>query len=221
MKGTLYLAASPIGNLKDITLRVLETMQKADLIVAEDTRRTRKLLAHFNFHKPLISYHQHSSSRRLRSVIEELKKGKNIIFLTDAGTPGISDPGAQLVAKAYRDNISVMSLPGPSALTAAVSLAGFPLQDFLFLAFLPKKKGKQTLLRRLAQEKRAFVFFESPQRIGKTLKELSEFMPEAQIVIARELTKIYEEVIRGIVKEVANDLQKRNVKGEITVIVKP
>lgn len=218
--GILYLVATPIGNLKDITLRAIEVLGRVDLIVAEDTRRTQKLLNYFSLRKPLISYHQHSSSRRLQKIIEALREGKEVAFLTDAGTPGLSDPGFQLVAEALKDNFPVIVLPGPSALTAAISLAGFPLQSFSFLAFLPKKKGRQSLLRRLAEERKPFIFFESPKRLKKTLQELSGIMPGAETVVARELTKMHEEVIRGSLKEVANRLTGE-VKGEITVIIKP
>ncbi|PIY97055.1 MAG: 16S rRNA (cytidine(1402)-2'-O)-methyltransferase [Candidatus Kerfeldbacteria bacterium CG_4_10_14_0_8_um_filter_42_10] len=218
--GTLFIVATPIGNLQDITLRALETIKNADLVACEDTRQTIKLLNHYGIKKPLISYHQHSKLTRIDYLIQELKNGRSIAVVTDAGTPGISDPGTVLISKAIEEGIKVVPIPGPSAVITALSASGLRTDEFIYLGFLPRKKGRKTMLESLAQEKRTIVFYESPYRVVKTLEELKIVLGEDRnIVIARELTKMFEEIIRGKIKEVITKLTPQNTKGEFVVVV--
>ncbi|MFA6272398.1 MAG: 16S rRNA (cytidine(1402)-2'-O)-methyltransferase [Patescibacteria group bacterium] len=215
--GNLYTIATPIGNLEDITLRALKTLKEVDLIACEDTRHTLILLNHFEINKPLISYHQHSKISKIDYLIGELKAGKNVAVVTDAGTPGISDPGQVLINKAIENNISVIPIPGPSAVITALSAAGVPTDSFVYLGFLPHKKGRKTILDSFENEKRTIVFYESTHRIEKLLGELINILGDRKIVIARELTKIYEEFLRGTVTEVQENLKV--TKGEFVVII--
>lgn len=219
--GILYIVATPIGNLKDITLRALETLKSVDFIACEDTRVTIKLLNHYNIKKPLISYHQYSRLRKTDFIINKLKEGKNIALVTDAGTPGISDPGNQLVGEVIKNNIKAVPIPGPSALTALISIAGIDMQKFIFAGFPPHKKGREKFFREIVDSKIPAVYYESPYRIAKNLELLASLAPEKSIIIGRELTKMFEEIIRGQVKNAAEFMnQKRaQIKGEIVVII--
>lgn len=215
--GNLYTIATPIGNLDDITFRAINTLKEVDVIACEDTRHTLKLLNHYEINKPLVSYHQHSKVSKIDHLIEDLKSGKNIAIVTDAGTPGISDPGQVLISKAVEEGIKVIPIPGPSAVITALSAAGVPTDSFVFLGFLPHKKGRKTLIESLKEEKRTIVFYESPHRIEKLLGELKEVLGNRQIVVARELTKMFEEILKGTVEEVQGRL--KTIKGEFVVII--
>jgi len=216
--GKIYIVATPIGNLEDITLRALRILKEVDLIAAEDTRVIAKLLNHYSIKKPLTSVHEHSKSEKIKYLLEKAQTGSSVAFVTDAGTPGISDPGGFLVAEAVKVGIEIIPIPGPSAVAAALSIAGFHLNDFLFLGYFPKKKGRQTLLKKLQTEKWPVVFFESPQRIFKTLNMMEEFLGgEREIVVCRELTKKFETIYRGKISEI---LPQINPKGEFVVIIK-
>lgn len=220
----LYLVATPIGNLEDITLRALRILKEVDLIAAEDTRVTKILLDRYEIKKPLISYHEHSRLRKVDYLVEQLKAGKNIALVSDAGTPSISDPGGFLVEKAYEAGISVIPIPGPSALTTAVSICGFPADRFLFLGFLPKKKGRQSLLKNLGKrefsEIKMFVFYESPGRILRTLEDLKNFLGDKEIMIGRELTKKFEEILRGTISEAIVHFKEEKLRGEFVLCLK-
>lgn len=213
----LYIIATPIGNLSDITFRAIETLKLVDFIACEDTRVTSKLLARYVIRKPLISYFQHSKISKIDKIIALLTEGKEVALVTDAGTPGISDPGQALIKAALEAKIEVVPIPGPSAVTTALSISGFPTDEFVFVGFLPHKKGRQTKLKGLAQENRTIVLYESPYRIKKLLSELLEFCGDREVVVARELTKKFEEIYRGKISEVA---LKINPKGEFTVVIR-
>lgn len=218
----LYLVATPIGNLKDITLRALETLKAADVIACEDTRVTSKLLRAYEIAKPLVSLHEHTADRKIRDLVEALKGDRNVAYVSDAGTPGLNDPGGKLVEAAMAEGIPVTPIPGPSALTAAVSVCGFPMHDFTYVGFIPHKKGKQTELKAIADRRGATVFFESSHRILKTLESLATVLDGKRLVfVGRELTKMHETLYRGAIDEVLDKLQHTSVKGEFTVIIAP
>lgn len=217
--GVLYLCPTPIGNLEDITLRVLRVLREVDIIAAEDTRQTVKLLNHYNIKKPLISYHEHNKISRGIKLVNELKEGKSIALVTDAGTPGISDPGEDLVRLCVNENINVVPLPGATAAITALIASGLDTAEFVFEGFLPsKKKSREALLDIIAKEKRTVIIYEAPHRLLKTLLELKKYIDNRKIVVARELTKIHEEFIRGTVDEVTAKL-RNNVKGEVVVLI--
>ncbi|PWT70354.1 MAG: 16S rRNA (cytidine(1402)-2'-O)-methyltransferase [Bacteroidetes bacterium] len=217
----LYIIPSPIGNLQDITLRALEVLKKADLVLAEDTRTTMKLLNHFGIIKPLSPYHQHNEHKIVRHLADQLLQGKKMALLTDAGTPGISDPAYLLVRECIQLGIGVECLPGATAFVPALINSGLPIHRFAFEGFLPLKKGRQTTLKKLSEEERTLVFYESPLRLVKTLDDLILFFGEArECSVSRELTKIYEETRRGTLKEVADYFREKGVKGEIVIVVK-
>ncbi len=219
--GTLSIVATPIGNLADITLRALETLKNADAIACEDTRVTAKLLQRYQISKPLIIYSAQKTAGVGR-ILALLEEGKRVALVTDAGTPGISDPGTELVANARAQGARVEAIPGPSALTAALSIAGVPSHEFVFLGFLPHKKGRQTLFKVIAAEERTVVFYESPHRIEKAIASLAEVLSGARkVTLCRELTKIHEEVFSGSAHEVAEALRahKDRVRGEFVVVV--
>jgi len=216
---TLFVVATPIGNLEDITLRALRILKEVDLIACEDTRVTKKLLQHYQIDKPTISYHQHSQVGKIDFLIYKLKEGKNIAVVSDAGTPGISDPGGLLVKAAYDQGIAVESVPGASALATALSISGLATDNFIFLGFLPHKKGRETLIKEIVAAKRLVVFYESVHRIEKTLNQLYEFGLNRQVVLCRELTKKFETVYRGEIKEVIKKLEADQTKGEFVVII--
>ncbi|TAK97072.1 16S rRNA (cytidine(1402)-2'-O)-methyltransferase [Patescibacteria group bacterium] len=219
--GTLFVVATPIGNLADITLRALETLKSVDLIVAEDSRVTQKLLNHYNIAKKVISYHQHSKLVRVEGIVSDLEAGKNIALVTDAGTPGISDPGNFLVAKAVEKNISVVPIPGSSALGALVSVAGIDLQRFLFLGFPPHKKGRETFFKEVAAAVYPVVYYESPHRALKSLASLQQFAGNKKVIVGRELTKQFEETFRGSAAEAEQYFitNPDKVRGEFAIIV--
>lgn len=222
---TLYIVATPIGNLEDITLRALRTLKEADIILCEDTRVTRVLLEKYGIKTPTESYHARSRFSKTEKILEWLKEGKNIALISDSGTPAISDPGSHLVSlarKEFGDEVSVVAVPGASALTAAFSISGFPGSQFLFFGFLPHKKGREMLFKEIAASKRPVVFYESPHRIMKTLMSLKKILLGARIVfIARELTKIYEEGVTGTAGELLSYFEenKQKIRGEFVVIV--
>lgn len=223
---TFYVVATPIGNLEDITLRALRILKEVDLILCEDTRVTKKLLDHYGITTPRESYHTHSTVSKVDHILELLELGKNIALVSDAGTPGISDPGSLLVSKIREEckaSVNVVAVPGASALTAFISIAGEPIHDFIFLGFLPHKKGRETLFKEIEKSKRACVFYESPHRILKTLESLEKMGGGKKISIGRELTKLYEEVVTGSGKEVYDYFknQKEKVRGEFVVLVSP
>lgn len=221
MNGTLFIVATPIGNLSDMTFRAVEVLKTVDMIACEDTRQTKKLLDHYTISTPTISYHQHSKIQKIDSLISELLAGKNIALVSDAGTPGISDPGGKLVETAHQNNISVVSVPGASALTAALSVSGFPTDRFTFYGFVPHKKGRQTLFAEISQNAETSAFYESTHRIVKTLEQLKVVLEsQRQIFVARELTKKFESAYRGTINEVLKQLQADNTKGEFVVIVR-
>ncbi len=217
--GTLYIIATPIGNLEDITLRALRILKEVDIVACEDTRVTKKLLDHFQIQKSLISYHQHSKVEKIDFLVYKLKEGKSVAVVSDAGTPGVSDPGGVLVKAAAEAGIKIEVVPGPSALTAALSLGGLPVDQFVFLGFLPHKKGRETLIKEMIDSKRTVIFYESVHRIEKSLLQLYEFGLNREIVVCRELTKIYETVYRGSPKEILQNLKAEEIKGEFVVIV--
>ena len=216
----LFIVATPIGNLKDITLRALEVLKEADFIVCEDTRHTKILLDHYKIQKPLISYFQHSKLTKLSKIIEIIKSGKSIALVTDAGTPGIADPGGLLVSRLTSQldsEIEIIPIPGANAAIAALSISGFPTDEFVFYGFLPTKKGRQSKLREMSKEKRVMVLYESPFRIKKLLTEILEFIGDREVVVSRELTKKFEEVYRGKVSEIINQVKE---KGEFVVVIR-
>ena len=216
----LYIVPSPIGNLQDITFRALEVLKKADLILAEDTRNSLKLLNHYQILKPLTPYHQHNEHQVLRRLVDQLLQGKTMALLTDAGTPGISDPAFLLVRECILVNIRVECLPGATAFVPALVNSGLPINRFCFEGFLPVKKGRQTLLKKLAVEERTLVFYESPLRLVKTLEELILYFGAARkCSVSRELSKIYEENVRGSLEEVLTHFREKGVKGEIVIVV--
>lgn len=221
--GTLFVVATPIGNLEDITLRALKTLEAADLIAAEDTRRTRKLLSrHGITGKKLESYHDHNKEARTPSLLQRLNRGIIVALVTDSGTPGISDPGYYLVKRAVETGLTVVPIPGPSAVTAALSCGGLPTDRFAFEGFLPVKSGRRLRqLENLRMESRTVVLYESPHRIKKLLHELQETVGDRQIVVIREMTKIYEEKIHGTPEEVAKKLTEKKPKGEFVVLIAP
>lgn len=191
----LYIVATPIGNLGDFSFRAVEILKSCDLILTEDTRKSSILLNKYAIKKPLKSFHEHSSQEKLSSVVEELNKGKTLALLSDAGTPGLSDPGGKLIAKAIENKIQVIPIPGPSALTALISVAPFATTEFVFLGFFPKKKGREKIIEEIKSYKKPVYFFESPKRIRKTLLHFKEKLPDFSVLIGRELTKIHEEIV--------------------------
>ncbi len=215
------VVATPIGNLGDLSPRAAEALRGADLVAAEDTRRTRILLAHLGAGKPLLSYRSHNQARQIPGLLRLIAEGKNLALVTDAGVPGISDPGFLLVREAAAAGLMVEAIPGPSALTMALSLSGFPAERFIFDGFLPQKKGRQRRLGELAAEPRTVVLFESPHRILATLEAFASLCPQRALVVARELTKLYEEVTRGTAVEVAGKLRDVTPRGEYTLVLGP
>jgi len=219
VKGTLYIVSTPIGNLNDVTHRSLELLNNVDLVAAEDTRRTGKLLKYFEIKVPLESFNSYNQSKKTARLVARLQAGHNLALVSDAGTPGISDPLYHLVSAALAACLQVVSLPGPSAVLAALTVSGLPVNRFVFEGFLPRKKGRKKLIEELAQERRTIVLFESPHRITKTLNELYQSMGDRKAVLARELTKIHEEVIRGTLENLANISGEKKLKGEITLVI--
>jgi 16S rRNA (cytidine1402-2'-O)-methyltransferase len=218
--GVLYVVSTPIGNLEDITLRALRVLREVDLIAAEDTRRTRQLLTHYGIRKPLISYHDFNRRMREKTLLQELREGKSIALVTDAGTPGISDPGEELVLGAIQESIPLIPIPGPAALISALSVSGLPTESFLFYGFLPSRAAaRKKWLASLKDRPETLVFYESPRRVGSLLQDAAQILGDRRVVVAREMTKVYEEVYRGSVSEVLERLGEEEVKGEVTIIL--
>ena len=216
----LYLVPTPIGNLKDITLRALEVLNDVDLILAEDTRTSSKLLNHYNIQKPLSPYHQHNEHKVLQHLVDQLVAGKKMAVITDAGTPGISDPAFLLVREAIKNNVKVECLPGATAFVPALVNSGIPTNRFCFEGFLPLKKGRHSLLTALAEEERTIILYESPLRLVKTLTDLATYFGENRSCsVSRELSKMFEENVRGSLKEVHEHFREKNVKGEIVIVI--
>jgi len=216
----LYLVPSPIGNLADITFRAIEVLKAVDLILAEDTRTSAYLLKHYNIEKPISPYHQHNEHKVLQHLVDQLAGGKTMALLTDAGTPGISDPAFLLVREAIKNEIKVECLPGATAFVPALVNSGLPTNRFVFEGFIPQKKGRQTLLKQLAEEERTMIFYESPMRLVKTLENFIEYFgADRQCCVCRELTKMFEENKRGTLQEVCDHFKQKTVKGEIVIVV--
>lgn len=219
-QGTLYIVATPIGNLEDITLRALRILGEVGLIAAEDTRRTRILLDAHGIGTPLTSLYDRNELKKSGHLIDKLREGTDIAYVSDAGTPGVSDPGYVLVRQAIAQSIRVVPVPGPVAAVAALNVSGLPMDSFAFFAFLPSRSGKRkNFLETLRGETKTMVFYESPNRLVSALKDIGEVLGNRQIAVSRELTKLYEETLRGTVGEVIESLRRKKVKGEITVVV--
>lgn len=220
MQGRLYLCATPIGNLEDITLRVLRTLEEVDLIAAEDTRNSIKLLNHFNIKTPMTSYHEYNKIDKAYQLIEKMKQGQNIALITDAGTPGISDPGEELVRICYESGIEVTSLPGAAACITALTLSGLPTRRFAFEAFLPRnKKERSAILSSLETETRTIILYEAPHHLLKTLEELYEILGDRNITLCRELTKKYETIFSSTLSQALSYYQKETPKGEFVLVI--
>ena len=213
----LYIVATPIGNLKDISLRALEVLKEADLILCEDTRVTKKLLDRYDIKTPTLSYHQHSKLQRVQEIKALLQEGKNLALVSDAGTPGVSDPGNQLIGEL--SEVEIHPIPGPSALVAVASIAGFSMDKFVFMGFPPKKRKRSKFFKEVVQSEYPVIFYESPHRILKSLEELCALEPTLQVVVARELTKKFETIYRGTIDEVLKELQNSATKGEFVIVV--
>lgn len=218
--GTLFVVATPIGNLEDITHRAVRLLSEVDLIAAEDTRQTKILLNKYQINTPLTSYHKFNIKAKTDQLIAQLQAGKNIALVSDSGTPGISDPGFELIRESGNQGIRVEPIPGPSAVITALSVAGLPTNEFVFVGFLPKKPGKRKkTLERLQKEQGTIIIYESPFRLIKTLAEIKEILGERKVAVCRELTKKFEEIIRGRIGEVIERLKDRVIKGEIVLVV--
>lgn len=217
----LFIVSTPIGNLKDITLRAIETLKEVDFIICEDTRITGNLLKHYEINKELISLNAFNESQKLHSVIQKIIKGRNAALVTDSGTPTISDPGSRLISEAIKNKVEIISVPGASAIIAALSVSGLPTDAFVFEGFLPQKKGRQKKLSQLSGEERTIVLYESVYRIEKLMDELTEFMPNRFIVVCRELTKKFEECWRGYPAEIKKELPSKTIKGEFVIVIAP
>mgnify|MGYP001179865387 FL=1 len=216
----LFIVPTPIGNLGDITFRAIETLKSVDLILAEDTRTSLKLLKHYKINSKIESYHMHNEHKKADSIINKISEGNTIALISDAGTPSISDPGFLLVRECIKNNIEVECLPGATALITALVISGLPSDKFLFEGFLPAKKGRTKRLKELSNEKKTIIFYESPHRILKTLKDFSDyFSPEKQVSVSREITKIYEETFRGTIEESIEHFEKNKPKGEFVIVL--
>ncbi len=218
----LSIVSTPIGNLEDITYRAVRTLKEADFVCAEDTRTSGKLMKHYEIQTPMTSFHAHSTDRKREAIVRRLLNGENGALISDAGTPGISDPGWALIRDCVEAGVEIVPIPGASAVLSALVGSGLPMDKFTYLGFLPLKKGRHTLFTALAEEKRTMVFYESPKRLVRTLEQLAEYLDEsAQVCMARELTKIHEEFLRGDIGTVIEDLKSRSsIKGEVVVVLK-
>ncbi len=222
MTGTLYIVATPIGNLEDITFRAIQTLKDVALIAAEDTRHSKRLLNHYEIETPLTSYHSHSSTAKVDKLIDELLAGKSVALISDAGTPGISDPAWSLIQAALTNEIKLVPIPGASAFLTALMGSGLPMNQFLYLGFIPAKKGRQTLFESLKETEQTVVLYESPHRILKTLSQMQEILgPDRELVLARELTKLHESFHRGTIAELIELFGKKAPKGEMVLLLKP
>ena len=220
--GCLYLVATPIGNLEDITLRALRVLKEADLIACEDTRQTQKLLQHYDVHKELVSYHEHNELTRAPELVIQLEEGAQVALVSDAGMPVVSDPGHRLVVLCLRHHIPVVPIPGPSAFVAALAASGLPTEEFLFVGFLPSRAGaRRKKIEELRAEPRALVFYEAPHRLAEMLADAAEILGSRQAVVAREVTKIHEEFLRGSLAELRDAARVREPRGEITLLIGP
>jgi 16S rRNA (cytidine1402-2'-O)-methyltransferase len=219
LAGKLYLVATPIGNLQDITLRAVETLRAVDLIAAEDTRHAAILLRHYDIRKPTVSYHDFNERKMTPQLMAQLQAGKSVALITDAGTPGISDPAFYLVRAALAENIVVEAIPGPTAFVPALVLSGLPCERFVFDGFPPTKKGRQAFFKKLAEETRTIVMYEAPHRVQRTLQDMLAHWGDRRMALARELTKIHEEVRRGKISEILAGLQNRPLRGECVLVV--
>ncbi|NQT62040.1 MAG: 16S rRNA (cytidine(1402)-2'-O)-methyltransferase [Candidatus Marinimicrobia bacterium] len=217
--GKLYIVSTPIGNLGDFTFRAVDVLKSVQLIAAEDTRVSGVLLKHYEIKTPMQSYHDHNKEQATPGLLRKLESGDDIALISDAGTPLISDPGFFLVRAAVAENIEVVPIPGASAMLAALVAAGLPSDRFTFEGFLPRKKGRQTRFKMLAEDPRTIILYESPHRVGRTLKDIEEHMGDRQVVIGREITKKFEEFIRGSVSEIREQLDTRSIKGEVVIMI--
>ncbi len=217
--GTLYLVATPIGNLEDITYRAVKVLSSVDLIAAEDTRTTKILLDHYNIIKPMISYYSYNEQVRAPQLIEKLLAGQSIAVVSDAGTPGISDPAFHIVRQALENNIPIIPIPGASAVLSALVVSGLPTDRFVFEGFLPLKKGRKTKFESLKTEQRTIVIYESPHRIIRTLEDIQTYLGNRQVVIARELTKKFEEILRGTTESVLTEIKSKQPRGEYVLLI--
>jgi 16S rRNA (cytidine1402-2'-O)-methyltransferase len=220
MSGLLLVVGTPIGNLEDITARAVRVLGEADAIACEDTRVTSKLLAHLSIAKPLVSVHEHSNMKAVTTLVSRLKAGERIAYVCDAGTPGMNDPGGKLVEAASEAGIKIEVIPGPSSLTAAISICGFPMDEFVYIGFIPHKKGRETLFKQMAEREAPTIFLESTHRIMKTLEALAKHLdPARKIFVGRELTKMHETHYRGLITDVVQQLKATSTKGEFIVII--
>lgn len=220
MKGTLYIVSTPIGNLEDITLRALKILKEVDVVAAEDTRHSLKLLNHYGISKPLISYWGEKEKVKSEEILERMESGQSVALISDAGTPGISDPGAVLIRRAIEEGFLIISVPGPSAMTAALSVAGLPTGEFTFIGFLPAKRSqRQKVLKDLSLEKRTIVFYEAPHRVLETLSDMKEIFGERKAALVKEISKIHEEVLRGTISEILSRLEKTTIAGEYVIVL--
>lgn len=220
--GILYIIATPIGNLEDLTFRAKRILETVDWVACEDTRHSSILLNHYGIRKPTVSFHSHSGITKVEKIIEALVEGKSVALISDAGTPGISDPAYVLIQAALKEKIQVVPVPGPSAVVTALCASGLPTDKFLYLGFLPVKKGRQTLFKSMAESPYTVVFYESPHRLLRTLSELEKVLkPDTQLAVAKELTKIHETFFRGTIVDIQKKLPAGNPKGEYVVMVKP
>ncbi len=218
----LSIVATPIGNLGDMTHRAIETLKSVDFVIAEDTRHSRILFEKYGIQTPFKSFHAQSSDAKVAELVREIACGRNAAYISDAGTPCISDPGFRLIREAVKQGIQIIPIPGPSALSALVSVSGVPADSFVFHGFLPHKKGRQTLLQSLADAKMSHIFYESVHRFSRLLDELLEFVgPDRIVVVGRELTKLHEEIFRGTVAEARAHFDEKNIKGEFVILVAP
>jgi len=221
MFGKLYIVSTPIGNLKDITSRALETLEQVDFILCEDTRITSRLLKHYNITKKLLSFNAVSEKKKILPVLKRIQTGENSALVSDAGTPTISDPGVRLISQAIKEEIEIIPVPGISALIAALTVSGLPTNSFVFEGFLPQKKGRQKKLKELSEEKRTIVLYESTYRIKKLVDELVDYMSDRFVVVCRELTKKFEETWRGYPEELKEQIDEKTIKGEFVVVIAP
>ena len=217
--GTLYLVATPIGNLEDITYRAVKVLTSVDLVAAEDTRKTKILLDHYHISKPMMSYYSYNEQARAPQLIEKLLSGQSVALVSDAGTPGISDPAFHIVQQALENGVSIIPIPGPTAFISALIASGLSTDRFVFEGFLPQKKGRKTKWDSLKSESRTIIIYESPHRIIKTLTDIHTYLGTRKVVVARELTKKFEEIVRGSVQSVLTELTKKSPKGEYVVII--
>src|SRR6056297_1577178 len=218
--GKLYPCATPIGNLSDMSPRAIEILKKVDIIAAEDTRRTSKLLNHFDINTKMISYHEHNEKKRAEELLQKIKNGFNLALVSDAGTPGISDPGYEIIKNAVKNQIEVIPIPGPNAAILALIASGMDMSSFVFLGFIPRKgKKRKEFLKSIHKEEKTSIVYESPYRVLDTIKELKEFMESRKIALIRELTKVHEEKIYGTATELVNILESRKIKGEIVLVI--